>query len=203
YTKNIALVFDASLVRKRETAQSALLSLQSAHHLQLSDKQAATIEYLLKRIADEYERKEPCFEEIVVNYVVAFLTILQRVAAGSSTVQGNKDPIIVEVLKYLEKEFTNVPSLTEASDRFGLSSYTLSKKFKQYVGVGFLEYLIHLRIEEARRLLAETDLNVTEVAYEVGFDSLSTFYRDFRRLTQLTPVAYRKLCMDYGSPPLK
>lgn len=201
YTKNIALVFAISLVEGRPLVQQALAGLESVHHIMLSDKQAATAEYLLKKIADEYESREFHWQDVIVNYVVAFLTILQRAAVGHVSGQENKDPIIQDVLKYLQREFTNVTSLTEAANEFGLSSYTLSKKFKQYVGVGFLEYLIHLRIEEARRLLAETDLNVTEVAYEVGFDSLSTFYRDFRRITQLTPVAYRKMCLNDGRLP--
>lgn len=192
YTKNIALVFNASLVEDRSMALDALKSLESVHHLVLSDKQAASAEYMLKRMADEYEQKEAYWENVVVNYIVAFLTILQRAADGCVSGRENKDPVIQQVLKYLDKEFAEMLSLADVADQFGLSSYTLSKKFKQYVGVGFLEYLIHLRIEEARRLLSETDMSVTEIAYEVGFDSTSTFYRDFRLLTKVTPAAYRQ-----------
>ncbi len=193
YAKNIALVFSAQLLSDRPAAMDALRSLGSAHHLVLSDKQAGTAEYLLQRMADECESKDLGWMDITVNYIVAFLNILQKAAIGHISGKENKDPIIQEVLKYLQEEFTNMPSLTEVSNIFGLSAYTLSKKFKQYVGVGFLEYLIHMRIEEARRLLVETDMKVTDIAYEIGFDSLSTFYRDFLQLTKVTPAVYRKM----------
>ena len=193
YTKNIALVFNDSLVADRAIAQAVLQSLDSVHHLVLSDKMAASVEYLLKLMADEYERKDQYWESIIVNYIVAFLTILQRAMDGCVSGRENNDPVIQELLKYLQKEFADTLSLAGVANTFGLSANGLSKKFKQYVGVGFLEYLIHLRIEEARRLLAETDMNVTEIAYEVGFDSISTFFRDFRLLNKVTPATYRKM----------
>jgi AraC-like DNA-binding protein len=201
YTKNIALVFKDMLVEDRVAAQAALRSLESVHHLVLSDKQAAALEYMLQRIADEHERKDCYWQNTVVNYIAAFLTILQRAADGCIMPgRENNDPVIQEVLRYLDKEFAEMPSLTDVASSFGLSAYTLSKKFKQYVGVGYLEYLIHLRIEEARRLLAKTDKSVTEIAYEVGFESISTFFRDFRLLTKVTPATYRK--MSAGSTPI-
>lgn len=193
YTKKISLIFAPSVLQNREPSLNALTSLYSVHHLVLSDKAAATAEYLLKRISEETEQKGLNWQEIVVNYVETFLTLLQRSVDGNVYGEEHIDPVIQDVLKYLETEYAAMPSLTDVADRFGLSSYTLSKKFKQYVGVGFREYSIHLRIGAARKLLAETDMNVADVAYEVGFESLSAFNTDFRRISEVTPIVYRKM----------
>ena len=75
---------------------------------------------------------------------------------------------------------------------FGRSSTALRSRFKQETGYTPHEYVLHRRIEEARRELLETDKDVTNIAHGLGFSSSQYFATVFRRQTGLTPSAFRE-----------
>lgn len=75
------------------------------------------------------------------------------------------------------------------------TKHHVSQIINEYKGVSFFEYINHLRIEEARQLLAETtrsDLHVIEVAYAVGFNNKVSFNTAFKKATGMTPTEYRR-----------
>ncbi|MEZ4942456.1 MAG: helix-turn-helix domain-containing protein [Saprospiraceae bacterium] len=75
------------------------------------------------------------------------------------------------------------------------SKHHVSQIINEQIGLSFFEYINQLRIEDAKRLLAETsrsDLHVIEVAYAVGFNNKVSFNNAFKRLTGMTPTAFRK-----------
>lgn len=73
----------------------------------------------------------------------------------------------------------------------GLSNNHLVRLFKQYHGKTISKYLIELRLKEATRLLTHTDTDITKVALDAGFQSMSNFYKTFKMRTGLTPKEYR------------
>ncbi|MFL6196377.1 MAG: DNA-3-methyladenine glycosylase 2 family protein [Thermoanaerobaculia bacterium] len=86
--------------------------------------------------------------------------------------------------------FTNVEDLERAS---GLGSSKLHELFRRHFHSTPAQILGRARVDAARRLLLESDRSVTEVAFEVGFEGLSTFNENFRRLVLMSPAAYRRL----------
>jgi transcriptional regulator GlxA family with amidase domain len=189
--KNMTLVFDPKVLSGREVSRIALQGLAQFHYLILPDDMANNVEFLLTEIAEESNRKDRHWQEVVTEYLETFLTIVYRIAERRVSRTGSYDLVIEDVIRYLEERFSEKVSLVEVSKRYNLSSSELSKKFKQHAGMGFREYLIHRRIMAAQKLLEETDLKVAAVASKVGFDSLTTFNRDFRLLTGVTPAVYR------------
>src|SRR5581483_388639 len=81
-----------------------------------------------------------------------------------------------------------VPRLAEVS---GVSEAHFARSFKQAFGVPPHRYLLTRRIERATALLRETDLPVTEIAFQTGWESLGTFGRTFRDITGESPGAVR------------
>jgi AraC family L-rhamnose operon transcriptional activator RhaR len=73
-----------------------------------------------------------------------------------------------------------------------ISENYFSKLFKEVAGINFSEYVQKVRIDEACRLLRETDLKVLEVALRVGFNDLKFFYDVFKKITGKTPGDYRQ-----------
>lgn len=193
--KSISLTFDPSLVDDRTTARSVLRSLDHINHLNLSDEETATANLLFRNITEECTYKRSNWKRVALNHIETLLIILKRAADRNVPNLENHDSTIMEIVSYLDEKYMEKLSLVKVSDRFGFSPYTLSKKFKQHTGLGFKEYLIHRCITEARRLLEETDNKVAAIAYEVGFGSLSSFNDDFRRLTGVTPSAYRRIAL--------
>ena len=74
------------------------------------------------------------------------------------------------------------------------STYYICKLFKRHTGLNFTEYVSRLRIERSRELLANPNLRVGEIAFEVGFQSITHFNRVFRRVMGESPTAYRGRC---------
>ena len=74
----------------------------------------------------------------------------------------------------------------------GLSPRRVGELFRQEYGVTPGEYIAELRLGEARRLLAETEQPILDIAYSTGFGGVSSFYRFFKTAVGLSPAAYRK-----------
>lgn len=74
----------------------------------------------------------------------------------------------------------------------GISQRRMVEIFKDEYGVTLSEYVGNLRLTEAKRLLSDTNDEIVNIAYSVGFSGLSSFYRFFKTGTGLSPAAYRK-----------
>lgn len=83
-------------------------------------------------------------------------------------------------------------SLRTLAEQAGMSDYHFNRLFKRAIGLPPSQYQIKLRMDEARRLLRETDMTVVTVANEVGYTNPSHFSRIFRRDTGFSPSEYRR-----------
>nr|WP_275901522.1 helix-turn-helix domain-containing protein [Cohnella algarum] len=94
---------------------------------------------------------------------------------------------------YIEEHFDDPDlSLKHLSDRFGMNGKNVSQLFKDAFGENFVDVLLRLRIEKAKRLLTETDLGQQDIAQQVGYSNAITFGRMFKRVVGVTPGDYRK-----------
>ena len=97
-----------------------------------------------------------------------------------------------EIVGYLGEHFTEPLSLPAVAARFGLSPQYFSSFFRENFGRTFVQHVNSLRIEQAARLLRETDLPVMEIGFNVGFDNFSYFIKRFREVYGASPSNYRK-----------
>ena len=97
-----------------------------------------------------------------------------------------------EIVGYLGEHFTEPLSLSAVAAEFGLSPQYFSTFFRDNFGRTFTQHINSLRIEQAARLLRETDLPVMEVGFRVGFDNFSYFIKRFRLVYGVSPSHYRK-----------
>jgi Response regulator containing CheY-like receiver domain and AraC-type DNA-binding domain len=82
-------------------------------------------------------------------------------------------------------------SLEYVADQFELDPIFLSKEFKRVKHVTFIDYLTNIRIAEAKRLLVETNQQISSIAESMGYNP-SYFNRLFKKVTGMTPGQYRK-----------
>ena len=96
------------------------------------------------------------------------------------------------ILAYLQENFRD-PNLSQSAvaDAFGISVYTLSRLFKNQVGLGFSEYVTGKRLDSAKEMLLTTRLPVNVIAENVGIPSLSYFSRLFKLNFGVSPAKYR------------
>jgi AraC family transcriptional regulator len=83
-------------------------------------------------------------------------------------------------------------ALAVVAEKVGMSRYHFSRVFKQSMGLSPISYIAQQRIERAKKLLAETDVPIAEIALRTGFSGQSHFTTSFRRLMGLTPRSFRR-----------
>ena len=93
--------------------------------------------------------------------------------------------------KFIEKHLGEELSLRRVAKAVNIHPNYLSERFKQITGVTFVEYVARTRFERACGLLHNGDVRISEIAFAVGFQSLSQFNRVFKRLSGKSPRQFR------------
>lgn len=96
-------------------------------------------------------------------------------------------------IKYINENYCNNITVQQLADTVHLSKSYFMSRFKQSAGVGAIEYITQLRIKKACRILIESSISMAETAFECGFNNLSNFNRQFKKLVGCTPCEYRKI----------
>lgn len=107
--------------------------------------------------------------------------------------QTKQAEMLQDILRYLEENYRD-PNISQVqlADHFQISNYTLSRLFKNELGVGFAEYLSAKRLEHAKELLLTTTEPIREIAFKAGFSNENYFSRTFKLYTGMSPSAFRK-----------
>jgi YesN/AraC family two-component response regulator len=109
---------------------------------------------------------------------------------------SRQERLLNNAMSYAQQHFREKISQSELSDRYGMSTYQFSRTFKEKFGITFRNYITQMRISEAKRLLNNRNITVTEVCLASGFNDVSFFIRMFRNITGITPSQYRKYEMS-------
>lgn len=107
--------------------------------------------------------------------------------------ENRSESVVERAKKYIQENFRKDISLEDVSQQVDISSYYFSKVFKEETGENFIEFLTKLRMEEAKRLLEESDLSIKEVCSEVGYSDPNYFSRNFKKYAGLTPTEARDM----------
>ncbi len=148
-----------------------------------------SISGLMEKILAVKTKKE--LIELVNDLASRFFGFLQR-----SNKYQNTNQEINKALAYIDKNFKKDLTLEEISQEVGLSLYYFSHLFKEETGKTFVSYLNKLRINKAKHLLRNVDLNIAEVGYQVGYNDPNYFTRVFKEYENMTPSQYRKEHID-------
>ena len=108
--------------------------------------------------------------------------------------RGPERPEPVEIWKarkFIHEHSDDELSLTKVAKFSNISGNHLSEKFKEVTGINFVDYISRVRVGKARDLLQNSDLRISEIAFAVGFQSLSQFNRVFKKLTRKSPTQFR------------
>lgn len=97
-----------------------------------------------------------------------------------------------QATRFMQSRLDQLSSIGDIADHVGCSTSWLRKVFRSITGKGVLPYLIELRVQQARQLLRETQLSITEIGMEVGFGHRNRFLEAFRKSAGVPPSAYRR-----------
>lgn len=98
---------------------------------------------------------------------------------------------IEKIKKYIDIHYNENISLRSIATKFYMNPVYLGQLFRKSYGVYFNDYLLKLRVQEAKKLLRQTDLRMYEVAERVGFQNADYFVTQFEKLEHMSPTEYR------------
>lgn len=134
----------------------------------------------LKHDADSYAVQS------VKNMLELFLL---DILSPSESCKKNRMSVVTD---YMIKNIDRVLTLQEISSELGISVSSLKRLVNKTYGKSPIAYFTELKMEEAKRLIVDTPLNVTEVAEQLGFSSVHHFSRTFKQKTGTTPTEFEK-----------
>src|SRR6266576_1673182 len=110
----------------------------------------------------------------------------------SSRGRERAEPVeIWKARKFIHEHSDDELSLTKVAKFSNISGNHLSEKFKEVTGINFVDYISRIRVGKAHDLLENSNLRISEIAFAVGFQSLSQFNRVFKKLTRKSPTQFR------------
>jgi AraC-like DNA-binding protein len=110
----------------------------------------------------------------------------------NATCRGGAEPVAIwKTRKYIKEHSGEELSLTKVAKVINVNATHLSENFKQVTGINFVEYIARTRFANACDLLRNPNLRISEIAFAVGFQSLSQFNRVFKRFSGKSPTLYR------------
>ena len=151
--------------------------------------------------ADNEQVREAYFNTPIVSQKkLDSMTHLLGVFADHLSMKGNQialqqakaePPVISKAKQYIEEHHAEELSLGQVAAAVHTSAFYFCKLFKRSTGFNYTEFVSRIRAEKAKNLLLNPNLRVSEIAYEVGFQSLTHFNRIFKKIVGQSPTEYR------------
>jgi len=128
----------------------------------------------------------------IVRLLAFFADQLSALSNQLITEKSNDEPLLVlKAREFIEKHKTEELTLADVAKAAGASVFHFCKVFHKATGLKFTDYVARIRLEDARNRLLNPNLRVSEIAYDVGFQSLTQFNRTFKRVFGQSPTDFR------------
>ena len=157
----------------------------------MENKSDIAVRGLVDALMCESERdSDPELSEKYIGNILDCLIIELLRSCADDTCRLANTPVSTAIL-YLHRHYTERITLERLAELTHLSRNYFSELFKSTTGKSFKSYLIDLRLKNACRLLANTDLSVTDICFKCGFESFSNFMRTFKLRYETSPLRFR------------
>lgn len=156
---------------------------------------AKTYRNAVEKDAEALQRCREIFHEDCMDmYEEQFTTWilnLQECIGNQLDVNRNSQKI-KQAVEYIEQNYASDLNMAVVSNHISMNYSLFSYSFKQYTGSNFVNYLKDIRMREAKRLLAETDMRIIEISQAVGYENEKHFMKIFKASCGVSPSEYRK-----------
>ena len=169
--------------------------LCAEHVVHLEKSTQASVLSILNDMEKEWKSYNK-YSELLLKGLLNKLIILcirERIIGGvNATHLEKKHDCLADAIIYIKTHLRESPSLEETARQANISPSYLSKIFISHLKTSFSDFVINEKITFAQKLLADSELSMTEIASEAGFSSHSYFSDSFKRNTGMTPMQFRK-----------
>ncbi|HWY09801.1 MAG TPA: helix-turn-helix transcriptional regulator [Bacteroidia bacterium] len=166
-------------------------SFQSVPHLKLSGKTLSEIKNLMNSITEEYKNDEALkMQKLQALVNLTYITISRNYKAGKISKNQTYLSKAIEFETLIEKHFKELKSATDYASRLNISEKHLNRITRFCFNKTSTQLIAERIILEAKRLLIHTQLQVTQIAYELGYVDKSYFVRFFKKNAGETPLGF-------------
>jgi len=151
---------------------------------------------LIVRMHREYTQRQEGYHSIIRAHMIELIVRIMRgfnKRVHGEPMQTGKAASIEAALRHLETHYNEPVHLVDLARKSFVSKNYFCRLFKETTGVTVSQYTQQVRIEEAAKMIKESDASIAAIASEVGFTDYKAFYLAFRRHKGLSPNAYRNL----------
>ena len=183
--------------RTDDILDDKLLEPLNSGHLMISPEIEDTVKEQCEQLVEIYGAKKEESQSKITAQIKTKIILLQFIlelwkkgfivendTSGKNTVEK-------EMVSYIQQNFTGKILLKEFGEQFHLSEKYISRYFKEHFHITISQYVTYLRLEHAKQLLQDTDIPVTEVAMQSGYQNVSYFIRSFKKTYGMSPLKYR------------
>lgn len=188
-------LFDSSYMRL-----FSISDLPFCFHLRAEQPEAVSMFESMATIRREFQNREPGFDMTIMvqllNMLVTYLRsyppeMVHSLSAKREFTKQNEEDI-QRAVKYIDEHFREDLTIPQLATIANMSPSYYSKMFRCIQGYPTWNYIISCRIFYAQDLLRNTDLSITNIASQCGFNDYANFTRQFKRLTNASPSAFRR-----------
>ena len=186
-SQTIAFLQTGQVLRQRPTAASFRRAVQNARKLGVNLEDAPVKEAYFRTPVVPQKKLDS-----VSNLLAIFADHLSMKSNQLAVQAANAEPpMIAKAKQFIGEHYTEDLSLGRVASAVHTSLFYFCKLFRKVTGMTFTEYVSRTRIEKSKNLLLNPNLRVSEIAYEVGFQSLTHFNRVFKKIVGTSPTEYR------------
>ena len=183
--------------RTDDILDDKLLEPLNSGHLIISPEMEDTVKEQCEQLVEIYGAKKEESQSKITAQIKTKIILLQFILelwkkgfiVENDT--GGKNTVEKEMVSYIQQNFTGKILLKEFGEQFHLSEKYISRYFKEHFHITISQYVTYLRLEHAKQLLQDTDIPVTEVAMQSGYQNVSYFIRSFKKTYGMSPLKYR------------
>ncbi len=170
-------------------AVEKLLIAFNRNHIEPEKEVQEKLGDIFKNLFSNYENNN--FDNLYP-YIDELLTILinSPSAISSSSLPSTH---VNNIIDYIKDHFNEINGIEDVAEKFYISKFYLCRTFKKLLGVSFISYLTQVKLKHAVKLLTSTNLDISEIAFECGFNSTSYFCNIFKKHFSVSPLAYKKV----------
>jgi AraC family transcriptional regulator, transcriptional activator of pobA len=183
----------------KKIRQYGFFSYSANEALHLSDQERATIVAIFKLIEEEITgRLDDFSQDVIITQIELLLNCSNRFYKRQFiTRKPLNNDMLMKLDEFLENYFNTalhqgIPTVQHLSDHLNISPSYLSDMLRSLTGQNAQQHIHNKLIEKAKEKLSATNLSISEVAYELGFEHPQSFNRLFKKKTQLSPLEFRK-----------
>lgn len=184
---------DAIFDEETDSIREYLLSHKLLH---IPGVKREGLEEIMLSIAKHYGAEDTIKRAILKIHVLSLLAYVASNSIEAEIRVKDADKIVHKISEHINAHFGDELDLERLSRLFGISESYLSRKFKSVSGVGLSEYITHVRIMNAERMLRSDNCSITEVAEKCGFNDSNYFSSVFKKIKGVTPLKFSKLVRE-------